>query len=449
MSKNMVRFYAIVILVLVFLYAFSASYTSDSVDNISYVIALAVDENEGEKNLQVTFEFMDTSSFSSEKSSESNSAIIDTINASSINSAINLLNAYIGKQVNLSHCKVVVFSDKIAKKGITAEVSELMNNIQVRPSTNIIICKGNALEYIQNSTSQLEKILTKYYDIFPNSSEYTGYTSNIMIGEFYNYLTTKECGNLAILGGLNPTITPSNSSGNPSNESADGSSSGGSSSESSTSSSESSSKEKETKEKPDNNSSLTEMVSGNAPILGERGTENIGLAVLKNGKYIGDLTAIDTLCHTLINGEVNSFLLTINNTDIFERYLDIELFENMSPKINVEIENNTPKIKITIKLIGRISGIKDGIDYSDEPNNLDLEKISTAVEQSIQKYMIDYLNKTSTKFKCDIDYFYNHAKRKFITLQDWKNYDWENKYQNSKFNVNIEAKVYYSLLHSD
>ena len=439
MSKNIIRFYAIVILVLVFLYAFSASYTSDSVDNISYVIALAVDENEGEKNLQVTFEFMDTSSFSSENSSESNSAIIDTINASSINSAINLLNAYIGKQVNLSHCKVVVFSDKIAKKGITAEVSELMNNIQVRPSTNIIICKGNALEYIQNSTSQLEKILTKYYDIFPNSSEYTGYTSNIMIGEFYNYLTTKECGNLAILGGLNPTITPSNSSGNPSNESADGSSSGGSSSESSN----------KEKEKPDNNSSLTEMVSGNAPILGERGTENIGLAVLKDGKYIGDLTAIDTLCHTLINGEVNSFLLTINNTDIFERYLDIELFENMSPKITVEIENYVPKISIKIKLLGRISGIKDGIDYSDEPSNLDLEKISSAVEQTVQKYMIDYLNKTSTKFKCDIDYFYNHAKRKFITLQDWKNYNWENKYQNSKFDVNIEAKVYYSLLHSD
>ena len=447
MSKNIIRFYTIVIVVLIFLYAFSASYTSDSVDNISYVIALAVDENEGEKNLQVTFEFMDTSSFSSENSSESNSAIIDTINASSINSAINLLNAYIGKQVNLSHCKVVVFSEKKEKKGITSEVSELMNNIQVRPSTNIIICKGNALEYIQNSTSQLEKILTKYYDIFPNSSEYTGYTSNIMIGEFYNYLTTKECGNLAILGGLNPTITPSNSSGNPSNESADGSSSGGSSSESSTSSSDASSKEK--KEKPDNNSSLSEMVSGNAPILGERGTENIGLAVLKDGKYIGDLTAMDTLCHTLINGEVNSFLLTINNTEIFDRYLDIDLFENMSPKITVETDKDTPKIFIKIKLIGRISGIKDGINYSDKSNNLDLEKISTAVEQSIQNYMIDYLNKTSTKFKCDIDYFYNHAKRKFITLQEWNDYDWKTKYLNSKFNVNIEAKVYYSLLHSD
>ena len=447
MSKNMLKFYAIVILVLVFMYAFSASYTSDSVDNISYVIALAVDENEGEKNLQVTFEFMDTSTFSSESSSESKSAIIDTINATSINSAINLLNAYIGKQVNLSHCKVVVFSDKIAQKGISAEVSELMNNIQVRPSTNIIICKGNALEYIQNSTSQLEKILTKYYDIFPNSSEYTGYTSNIMIGEFYNYLTTKECGNLAILGGLNPTISPSNSSGNPSNSSADGSSSGGSSEGSS--SSENSSEKEKPKEKPDNSTTLSQMISGNAPILGERGTENIGLAVMKDGIYIGDLTAEDTLCHTLISGEVNSFLLTINNTKIYENYLDIELFENMSPKISVEIENNNPKININIKLIGRISGIKNGINYSDEPSNLDLDKISRAVEDTIKRCITDYLNKTSTEFKCDIDYFYNYAKRRFITVQDWKNYDWSSKYTNSKFDVNVEAKVYYSLLHSD
>ena len=447
MSKNMLKFYAIVILALVFMYAFSASYTSDSVDNISYVIALAVDENEGEKNLQVTFEFMDTSTFSSEGSSESKSAIIDTINATSINSAINLLNAYIGKQVNLSHCKVVVFSDKIAQKGISAEVSELMNNIQVRPSTNIIICKGNALEYIQNSTSQLEKILTKYYDIFPNSSEYTGYTSNIMIGEFYNYLTTKECGNLAILGGLNTTISPSNSSGNPSNSSADGSSSGGSSEGSS--SSENSSEKEKPKQKPDNSTTLSQMISGNAPILGERGTENIGLAVMKDGIYIGDLTAEDTLCHTLISGEVNSFLLTINNTKIYENYLDIELFENMRPKISVEIENNNPKININIKLIGRISGIKDGINYSDEPSNLDLDKISRAAEDTIKRCITDYLNKTSTEFKCDIDYFYNYAKRRFITVQDWKNYDWSSKYTNSKFDVNVEAKVYYSLLHSD
>lgn len=453
MSKNMLNFYAVVVLTLVFIYAFSASYTSDSVDNISYVIALAVDVNEGEQNLQVTFEFMDTSAFSSEQSGDSNNAIIDTVTATSINSAINLLNAYIGKEVNLSHCKVVVFSDKLAENGISSEVSELMNNIQVRPSTNIIICKGNALEYIQNSTSQLEKILTKYYDIFPNSSEYTGYTSNIMIGEFYNYLTTKECGNLAILGGLNPTISPSNSSGNPSSGSSDNSSSGSENSsqgDSSESSSDNSSEEKsESKEKPNNNNNLSQIISGNAPILGERGTENIGLAVLKDGIYQGDLTAIDTLCHTLIKGEVNSFLLTINNTEIYKNYLDVSLYENNPPEISVNIENNEPIINIKIKLVGRISGLKDGINYSDESTNLNLDEISNAVNKSLEGYIDHYLKRTSTEFKCDIDYFYNYAKRNFKTINDWKNYDWASKYEKSRFNVSVESQVYYSLLNSD
>ena len=453
MSKNMIKFYAVVVLTLVFIYAFSASYTSDSVDNISYVIALAVDVNEGEQNLQVTFEFMDTSAFSSEQSGDSKGAIIDTVTSTSINSAINLLNAYIGKEVNLSHCKVVVFSDKLAEKGISSEVSELMNNIQVRPSTNIIICKGNALEYIQNSTSQLEKILTKYYDIFPNSSEYTGYTSNIMIGEFYNYLTTKECGNLAILGGLNPTISPSNSSGNPSNGSSGGSSSGSNKSSeggSSEKSSENSSKENsESTEKPDNNNNLSQVVSGSAPILGERGTENIGLAVLKDGIYRGDLTAIDTLCHTLIKGEVNSFLLTINNTEIYKNYIDVSLYENNPPKITVNISENEPVINIKIKLVGRISNLKDGINYSDESTNLDLNEISDAVNRSLEGYIYDYLKKTSSEFKCDIDYFYNYAKRNFKTIYDWRNYDWGSKYEKSKFNVSVESQVYYSLLNSD
>ena len=210
-----------------------------------------------------------------------------------------------------------------------------------------------------------------------------------------------------------------------------------------------SSSEKESRDKPKKNTSTSKMISGNAPILGERGTENIGLAVLKEGIYIGDLTALDTLCHTLISGEVNSFLLTINNTEVYKNYLDIELFENVSPEVRVEVSSDTPKIVINIKLIGRIIGVKAGINYSDESNGLDLTEISNAVNLSVKNCLLEYLKKTSTELKCDIDYFYNYAKRNFVTVQDWTNYDWSNKYINSTFDVNVDAKVYYSLLNSD
>ena len=42
--------------------------------------------------------------------------------------------------------------------------------------------------YIENSTSKYEKVITKYYDIFPKSADYTGYTANVTIGDFFNKL---------------------------------------------------------------------------------------------------------------------------------------------------------------------------------------------------------------------------------------------------------------------
>lgn len=446
MSKNKLKFITIIILSIIFIYAFSASYTSNSIDNIAYVTALGIDLSEDGNNLQVTFEFMDTSSFSTNQSSESNSPIIDTVTSTSISSAINLLNAYVGKEINLAHCKVIVFSDELASKGISSEITELMNNIQVRPTANLIICKCKAIDYLQKSTSSLEKVLTKYYDIFPNSSEYTGYTSNMIIGKFYNCLINKYCGNLAILGGLNePSLSANKNSNSSSSEDSSSGSSNENSSENS-SSSEQSSNENLLNQTKSINISPSSIIAGNSPIIGERGTENIGLAVFKDATYVGDLTAMDTLCNTIIKGEVNSFLLTIDNTDIYEKYLAINLVESTSPDIKVDISNDLPNINIKIKLTGRIVGIKDEHSYSFKP---DLNKVSEAVNKYLKDEILKYLNKTVSEFECDIDGFYKFGKQLFLTNNEWENYDWCSKYLKSTFNVSVETNVYYSLLSSD
>lgn len=142
-------------------------------------------------------------------------------------------------------------------------------------------------------------------------------------------------------------------------------------------------------------------------------------------------------------------MLTINNTEEYEYYIDVSLFENTSPKITVDIENDIPIITIEIKVIGRINNIKNGINYSDYSNDIDLDRISEAVDKSLENYILRYLTKTTTEFKCDIDTFYTQAKRNFWTIQEWKDFDWASKYEKSKFNVSVESRVYYSLLNSD
>ena len=105
----------IIILIIVFLSAFSSSYTSLSIDHIASVVALGIDVSDS-NNLRVSFQFTNASSVSESGTTEQSPSSIYTIDASSISSAINLMNSYIGKELNLSHCKLIAFSEELASE---------------------------------------------------------------------------------------------------------------------------------------------------------------------------------------------------------------------------------------------------------------------------------------------------------------------------------------------
>ncbi|MBP3255009.1 MAG: hypothetical protein J6M60_00750 [Clostridia bacterium] len=208
MSK-ITRTIFIITITLVFLVAFSPSYNSLNIDNLAYVVGLGIDLGENEK-YKFSFQFSpkkssskSNSSSSSEEDSEQNaSSTINTIEASSIDTAINLMNSYLAKKINLSHCKVVVFSEEVAYNGISDEIYTLTNNSEVRPSTSVVISKSSAEEYLNNSSPILENMITKYYEIFPHSSKYTGYIYNATLGDFYSNLVSIDSEPYAILGGV-------------------------------------------------------------------------------------------------------------------------------------------------------------------------------------------------------------------------------------------------------
>lgn len=205
MNKTLKNIFILTLIVL-FIIAFSDSYLSLSLDNLAYVIAIGIDKSET-NNLQVTFQFStpnsDSSSQSESESSGKTSSIIKTVDASSISSAINLMNAYISKQINMSHCKIIVFSEELASEGISDEIFTLINDTQIRPSSNIIISKCNAKYYIESTKPDLENLVAKYYESLPNSSIYTGFITDATIGDFFNALLSKTSMPYAILGNIN------------------------------------------------------------------------------------------------------------------------------------------------------------------------------------------------------------------------------------------------------
>ena len=118
MSKNLITIIVFSILLVIFINGFSASYTSRKLSNLAYVLALGIDVGEKSK-LKVSAQFTKSASIS--PGSGTSAEDIDNIvlvsgEADSIFSALNLLNSYIGKEINLSHCSLIIFSEEFAKQ---------------------------------------------------------------------------------------------------------------------------------------------------------------------------------------------------------------------------------------------------------------------------------------------------------------------------------------------
>lgn len=415
------------------LWSFSDSYSSHTIDNIVHVVAIGIDKSQDDNNMKVSFQFVNTPSSSQGSSEGETSTVVTSINTSTLNKAINLMNSYIGKELNFSHCKVIVFSEDFAKKGISTEIFTMINNEELRPSTNIIISTSDANSYLKNSNPNIEKVVTNYYDTFELTSNFTGYSDDITIGKFYNNLFKPSTANTAILG---RTFKKSSESQNSSQES------------------ENSSSEKKQEASSQNNNSgqssggnELQNDSGGATleISGQRGTQNVGIAVFKKDKYVGQLSEIDSICHLLVTNNVDSFILSIPNKDYPDNLIDLSISPVRNCKISVDTSSDTPFISLSVFCDAKILTIGKSYSYS---NPEVLENLSEQAKNFLKKNIENYLNKTSKELDSDIAGFSKHAIINFLTIEDWDNYNWISKYSNSKFNINVNLNVSSSLLFS-
>lgn len=193
-----IKFIVVIIIILAIAIPFSGSYSVQSTDDLAYLVAMGIDVGDSNE-LNVTFEFTMPNSSGENTSSSIAPTVINSVEASSLDSAINLMNTYVSKEINLSHCKSIVISEALASTGISKLIYSLSNKVQVRPDANIIVSKCKAKDFIQNTQPTLENLVAKYYEIAPLSSEYTGYTANIMLRDFFNQFSCLTCEPVAML----------------------------------------------------------------------------------------------------------------------------------------------------------------------------------------------------------------------------------------------------------
>lgn len=397
--NKLVRNIFILILIIVFIIAFSSSYLSLSIDNLAYVLAIGIDKGT-DNHLEVSFQFSTTTSATESGTTKKTPTVVDSVSAPSLSTAINLMDSYMGKELNMSHCKVIIFSEELASEGISEEIYTLFNDTQVRPSANIVISKCTAKTYIEKTSPELENLISKYYEIFTNSSKYTGFKPDATIGDFFNSLICKTCEPYAILGGL-------------------------------------------TTEKPQNqgNNHIQEnynVKANQTPIEGENGSENIGIAAFKEDKLVGELCALESVSFLTIRNEIDRFLVSVPDPNDASAYIDIYLTPKEATNISIDTSSPSPYIKVKTGFSGRIYSMSNNAKYL-EPDMLN--NISESCNKYLEAVLTDYLYKTAKEFKSDINGFGKYALNNFFTTQDFDDYNWSTNYQNAFFQVTVDTSI--------
>ena len=334
--------------------------------------------------------------------------------------------------------------------GIATEIFSLINNEEVRPTSNLIISKCSAYDYLNNSNPNLEKLTTQYYETFSITGRFTGYFSNITIGDFYNNISSKYCDPTAILGGVNSTarkkeVEKSSSTGGSSEKSSSsGSNSNGSSSGSSQTINETDSKQN-SENQEDVITNPEDLTAGTSSIVGDRGTENFGIAIFNEDKLCGELTATESICHLLITNKLDSCLISIDNpiSEKETQKIEIQLFPSKKTKIDLNIENDIPHILLQLSLNADIMTLDTDVNY--ESNNV-LSKISEATEQYLKTQFNDYLNKVTKQDNVDIDDFSLKGPAHFSTIPEWEKFNWDEKFKNTEFDIDIDINVLSTIL---
>lgn len=166
------------------LFFLTGCYDAISLEKYYYAIALGIDTSES-ANLKLIVQVASSNNNTESSSAQSSNTELFSVDCNSINLGLNIINNYLSKKINLSHCSAIIFSEDFAKQGVKNYINALANNPEIRPDCHILITNSKVLDILENISKSGEQFSSRYYDFVINSVESTGYSSQSEFSQFF------------------------------------------------------------------------------------------------------------------------------------------------------------------------------------------------------------------------------------------------------------------------
>ena len=236
----------------------------------------------------------------------------------------------------------------------------LLSSPRTSPHANIIISKIPSEDFLNIASPELEDLPSRFYEITLASNEYTSYTQNVTLINFFS-----DC----VDSFKNPVATLGSSS--------------------------------------------------SLPISPADNIENIGLAVFKNDILVGELNAEESILHMMVSNKLKSCTISIPNPigDSESINLSIKLAHNT--KNSVSLVNGTPFISSVVKINAKIESATQKSSYGNSSyySKENIQLIEESCNQYLKKALNDYLYKTAKEFNKEVANVNEAANKKISNIE--------------------------------
>jgi spore germination protein KC len=417
--KESVKYICISMIAIFTCVLLSGCYDRREVDDLTYVIAIGFDK--GKTNaLRMTLQYVIPTALGGEKGGSGgggaggggSQALEElTVETPTIFAGLNMANNFIGKQINLSHAKIAVFSQELAKSGRMHEYIHAMERgREFRPNLYIAVSRCSPEDYLKSVRPKQEADPARYYEKKFLTYLFTGFSAHTILSKFYfqqESLSQKPVAALVGLGTYKSTndFDPSRT----------------------------------TAALKDRNVPLEgDYLAGDIPKTGDLQAEVMGLAVFDGKRMVGELDGQESIYYLMVTNEYNYSFMSFNDPNAPNEYVVLSVKKARNTACNVEINNDRPKVNLKVKLEADILSIQSGINYEQDGQRKTLEK---SIELFLKNEITRFLEKTSGKFQSDICGIGKNVKGRFLTWSEWEKFKWLEKYKNAYFNVNVELKI--------
>ena len=398
----------------------------DEPNETAYISAVGIDKTNDDRVYSFTIQFANPVRISGGGDSSGGERTTETITleSPSLFAAINAANQVVSKKFDLSHAKLIVFSEEIAQNGINDLIQVMSRNSSIRPNIYLAVSLCGAGEYIRSIDPMMELNPVNHYQlIFDNFNSL--YSPNSLAHSFYfSENSIYADGTLPLVG-----ILPDEKNNTESESS-------GSEGDKENGNNEYYGRTVLTEKRTGSFSyMIPDYFPGDFPTKTHSKTESIGMALFSQHRMTGKMGGVDCEIYNILTGQSMSAYIPykVKNS---EKAVTVRVNRDRMPKINIDVSGDAPKIKIKVELDGEITSVP--YNYP-EGENMDImtNDITEATKRSIE----DFLYKTSRLYQNDICEFGGYAKRKFLTNDKFAEYDWKNKYKNAEFDVRISFNI--------